>query len=59
LLKALNLNGISFRENLYMSRCGRAVNDGIGLGDLSSIVPLTHDFLGSVNRARGGKEKPM
>lgn len=37
-----------------MSRCDKAVNDGIDLGDLLPIVPLTDDFLGSTNRAGGG-----
>jgi hypothetical protein len=37
-----------------MSRGGKAVNDGIDLGDLSSIVPLTGDFLGSANPGPGG-----
>jgi hypothetical protein len=53
LVKELKLHSILDRESVYMSRCGKAVNDGIGLGDLSSIVPLTDDFLGSANRAGG------
>ena len=54
LVKALNPHGSSGRESAYMSRGCKSVNDGIDLGDLSSIVPLTDDFLGSANRPGGG-----
>jgi len=59
LVKALYLHGISVHESVYMPRCGKAVNDRIVLVDLSSIVSHTDDFLGSANRTRGRKEKPM
>jgi len=59
LVKELNLHGILDRESVYMSRCGKAVNDGIDLEDLSQIVSLTDDFLGSPDRTGWRKEKPI
>jgi hypothetical protein len=56
LVKELNLHGILDRESVYMSRCGKAVNDGIDLEDLSQIVPLTDDFLGSLTGQGGAKK---
>jgi hypothetical protein len=56
LVKELNLHGILDRQSVYMSRCGKAFNDGIDLEDLSQIVPLIDYFLGSPDRTGWRKE---